>query len=196
MGCAPKRSSQPSKSLAELFRAGARGGSGSALGASGLGKGPGARLAVFFPELKEQRALVERTFRNVFYPSSALHAGILPEDCVFHIDAAPALYTQPLIASALLLLELANPRLDITKAGAILRSPFLPGSVAERSLRAQADLDLKRRREMDVSLRDWSMLRVTVPCSPPTFGLRCGRSLSSGPLMPNSRIGAASSPIS
>ncbi|HEX4229755.1 MAG TPA: PD-(D/E)XK nuclease family protein [Bryobacteraceae bacterium] len=115
---------------------------------------PGHSLAVFFPELNEQRTLVERTFRNVFYPSSAMRGGVPPDDCIFHIDAAAQLYTEPLIASALLLLELANQRLDSSQAGAILRSPFIAGAIAERSLRADADLDLRRKREMDVSLRD------------------------------------------
>ena len=149
-----KRRAQPSKSLAAYSEQAQEVEAAARWARAAWERDPALRLAAFFPELKEQRAQIERTFRNVFYPSSALHGGILPEHCVFHIDAAPPLYTQPLIASALLLLELANPRLDTSKAGAILRSPFLPGAVVERSLRAQADLELKRRREMDVSLRD------------------------------------------
>ena len=149
-----KRRSQPAKSLVaypeqvQEVEAAAR------WGRAAWERHPTLRFAIFFPELKEQRALVERTFRNVFYPSSALHGGTLPEDCVFHIDAAPPLYTQPLIASALLLLELANPRLDISKAGRSCEVHSCPARLTSESLRAEADLDLKRRREMDVSLRD------------------------------------------
>lgn len=115
---------------------------------------PGLSLAILFPELSEHRSLIERTFLSVFYPSSAMRGGVPPDDCIFHIDTAEPLYKQPLIASALLLLQLANTRLDSSQAGAILRNPFLSGAVAERSLRANADLDLRRKREMDVSLPD------------------------------------------
>ncbi len=59
-----------------------------------------------------------------------------------------------MIAAALLLLELAKPRIDHADAGAILRSPFIKGAVAERNARALADLDLRRRRELDVSIED------------------------------------------
>jgi probable DNA repair protein len=115
---------------------------------------PGLSLGVFLPELDEHRTVVERAFRDVLYPSSALHGGVAPEDCIFHIDSAGPLHSQPLIASALLLLQLASARIDSSQAGAILRNPFLRGAVAERDLRAYADLDLRRRRELDVSLSD------------------------------------------
>ncbi|MGC2660546.1 MAG: hypothetical protein WA324_21535, partial [Bryobacteraceae bacterium] len=115
---------------------------------------PGSSIAVFIPELNEQRAIVERTFRSVLYPASAQNSGVTPGDSIFHVAAAAPLDTEPLIASALLFLELANPRLETSHAGAIFRSPFLKGAAAERSLRAGADIELRRRRDMDVSLRD------------------------------------------
>ena len=72
----------------------------------------------------------------------------------FHINSGKPLFNHPLVASALSLLELAKPRIDHANAGAILRSPFINGAASERSLRALADLDLRKRRELYVSLRD------------------------------------------
>jgi probable DNA repair protein len=148
------RASQPQKSQASYLEHAQEVEAAARWARAAWERQPGRSLAVYFPELNEQRAVVERTFRNVFYPSSAVHDGVPPEDCIFHIHAAAPLYTQPLIASALLLLDLANPRLDSSQAGAILRSPFIAGAMAERSLRANADLDLRWKREMDVSLHD------------------------------------------
>jgi len=57
----------------------------------------------------------------------------------------------PVISNALLLLELAQPRVHHASAGAILRCPFIDGHREERSPRAQADAKLHRARELDFS---------------------------------------------
>jgi len=57
----------------------------------------------------------------------------------------------PVISNALLLLELAQPRVHHAAAGAILRCPFIDGHREERSPRAQADAKLHRARELDFS---------------------------------------------
>jgi ATP-dependent helicase/nuclease subunit B len=99
-------------------------------------------IGVFVPGLASQPASVGRAFARSLPPAA------------FHIVAGTALYQQPLISGALLLLELAKPLIGYADAGAILRSPFIAGASAERSCRALADLDLRRRRELDISLRD------------------------------------------
>lgn len=114
-------------------------------------------ICIFVPELIANRALVERTFDAVFYPAAALRLSDVSRqkaDCVFHISAAAPLSEHPLISSALLLLETARSRITIANAGAILRSPFLPDAAAERSARALADVELRKKRELDVSLRE------------------------------------------
>ncbi|MBV9082961.1 MAG: PD-(D/E)XK nuclease family protein, partial [Acidobacteriaceae bacterium] len=122
-------------------------------------QGPSASTGIFVPDLAGQRELVERTFRQVFYPGSALRPvlgtqGPSDAESVFHINAAAPLQEHPLVSSALLLLELARPRIDHADATAILRCPFIKGAEGERSARALADLRLRELRELDVSLRD------------------------------------------
>lgn len=114
-------------------------------------------IGIFVPDLATNRSLVERTFRQVFYPSAALRrfqARPGEQDSVFHVNAGAELRTHPLIASGLLLLELGRPRMQIGDAGAILRSPFIAGAAAERSERALADLELRKRRGLEVEIRD------------------------------------------
>ncbi|MFL6354893.1 MAG: PD-(D/E)XK nuclease family protein [Bryobacteraceae bacterium] len=108
-------------------------------------------IGVFVPDLSTRHALVQRTFHQVFYPSTSLNSGCR-DSSVFHVAAAVSLKNHPLIASALLLLELAHPRIHHADASAILRCPFIGGAAPERSARALADLRLRRLRELDISL--------------------------------------------
>ncbi len=108
---------------------------------------PALSIGVFVPALETQHAGVKREFQRVFYPT-------WEEGSAFHVHAGPALADHPLISGALLLLDLALPRIHHANAGAILRSPFLSGADVERSGRALADLALRKWREMDLSLRD------------------------------------------
>lgn len=118
-----------------------------------------ASVAVFVPDLASHRSLIERAFRNIFYPGSAHRfvranrASFIAADSVFHLNAAAPLLDHPMIAGALMLLELARRRIGHAQAGAILRSPFLKGASTERSQRAFADLRLRHKRELDFSFR-------------------------------------------
>ena len=121
--------------------------------------GPGRSVGIFVPGLPDHRSRIERTFRNVFYPRSGL--SFVSEfnydsgnQSIFHINRAQTLYEHPIIANSLLFVELARPRIEISAATAILRSSFVTGATKERDARALADLDLRRLRELDVSLRD------------------------------------------
>ncbi|MBV9303564.1 MAG: PD-(D/E)XK nuclease family protein [Acidobacteriaceae bacterium] len=118
---------------------------------------PSSSIGIFVPDLAANRSLIERTFRRVFYPSSALSA-TNGQSGVFHISAGAPLRDQPVIAAALLLLELARPRIHHADACSILRSPYIKGAASERSARALADIELRKLREIDVSLRqvEWA----------------------------------------
>jgi ATP-dependent helicase/nuclease subunit B len=107
-------------------------------------------IGILVPGLATHRSLVERIFEQVLYPSG----GGRHSDSVFHVNASDQLANHPLISSALLLLELASPRIEIADASAVLRSPFIAGAATERNERALADLDLRKRRELDVGLAD------------------------------------------
>ena len=120
--------------------------------------------AVFIPNLLAHRSLVERTFKQVFHPFSALRFdnNRSPVSSAFRIAAAGPLHEQPIVANALLLLELGKRQIALTDAGTILRCPFISGAAAERSERAQADLSLRKGREIEVSLRQ--MQRASGNC--------------------------------
>lgn len=124
---------------------------------------PSESIGIFVSSLASNRALVERAFERIFYSSEFLRFAPRMgnttrfdnrESSVFHIHAGESLDKQPLVASALLILELARPRIATADASAILHCPFIKGSAAERSPRSFADLSLRRNRDLDVSLRD------------------------------------------
>ncbi len=116
---------------------------------------PESRIAVFVPDLDEHRTEVERLFTGVFYPRSSLRfRGMPSHESMFHVQAAAPLVSHPLVVAALLVLELGKGRIDQACAAALLRSPFLRGAIEERDARAEADLKLRRQRELDVSLRE------------------------------------------
>lgn len=117
-------------------------------------------IGVFVPDLATQRALVERVFRQVFYPASRFRTS---NDAV-HINVKQPLETHPLVAGALLILELARPRIHHADAGALLRSPFLAAAEAERNLRALADIELRRRRALDFTLQELEFASTKCPC--------------------------------
>jgi probable DNA repair protein len=126
---------------------------------------PERSLALFVPELSEQHGLVERTLDSVFFPSSAAMLSgskSVAVESLFRVEATGRLMDHPLVAAALLLLNLASPRIDHAAAGAILRSPFVTGAAAERDQRALADIKLRKRRELDVSL--YEMEAATRAC--------------------------------
>ncbi len=111
-------------------------------------------ISVFVPDLLANRATVHRVFEDIFYPSRPSSRADRETHRVFHINAASSLTGHPITANALLLLELARPRIGHAEAEAILRSPFTAGAADERSGRALADLALRKKRELDVTLAD------------------------------------------
>ncbi|MBV8551188.1 MAG: PD-(D/E)XK nuclease family protein [Acidobacteriaceae bacterium] len=130
-------------------------------------RNPSQSIAVFVPDLEQSRSLARRIFEQVFYPAATFRflRRETPADRVqpaFHVGTGEPLSQHPLIASALLLLDLARPRFRLESAGSILRSPFIAGAALERSVRALADVRLREKREPDVALRD--LERVTGNC--------------------------------
>jgi ATP-dependent helicase/nuclease subunit B len=117
---------------------------------------PEKSIAVFVPELHAHCTLVERVFHEIFYPGDAVARlrRPIPRDSVFHIYVGRPLSEHPMIAAAMLLLRLGMPRIPIGEASAILRSPWIAGAEQERSERALGDLQVRRSRELDVTLAD------------------------------------------
>ncbi len=126
-------------------------------------------IGVFVPDLAAHRALVYRSFQQVFYPGACRalvdknFQGVQDESRVFRLDASPPLAAEPLVSGALLLMQLVLPRIPVSDAGAILRSPWIPAETIERPLRALADIELRRRRELDVTLREMEFVSRGCP---------------------------------
>ncbi len=125
-------------------------------------------VGIFVPDLPAHRQAVARVFRQVFYPGACralLDPGSMNQDepLAFNLNAPAPLASQPIVAGALLLLELARPRILVSDAGAILRSTWIVGAPDERAARALADLEIRKRRDLDVSLDDLVAASVRCP---------------------------------
>lgn len=114
-------------------------------------------VGILIPNLPQCRNDAVRIFEDVFYPSSNRSAG-----SAFHIHASKSLLDDPVVAAADLILELAGSDLLAGDASAILRSPYITGSAAERSPRALADLQLRQRRDLRVTFKQ--MESRTINC--------------------------------
>src|SRR5208283_2498844 len=77
---------------------------------------------------------------------------------VVNLASSARLRDHPVVASALLVLDLVADRIPITNASAFLRSPFIEAAGEERHLRARADLELRKYRDLEVTL--WALERA------------------------------------
>jgi ATP-dependent helicase/nuclease subunit B len=99
------------------------------------------RIGVILSDLQQRRDEVVRTFEDVFAPSQRQTGSATV--AIPLVVAAPApLASYPIVDAALLVLQLASSTTS-NDAGRLLRSPFLAGGVAERDVRALADLRLR-----------------------------------------------------
>lgn len=122
-------------------------------------------LGVIVPGLAERRKQVIRVFDDVFSPShllSVLHQPDEPQSLI-HLDHADPLRDHPVIAAALLVLDLAADQIPISHASAFLRSPFIAGAKEEIYLRAAADLEMRRYRDLEVGLRELERAAKNAP---------------------------------
>ncbi len=130
---------------------------------------PSRSIGIFLPDLVTHRSLVERVFLQTFYPGACSAfidkrlQGEPGDSRIFRVNAPGTLAAEPIVSGALLLLQLAQPRIPISDAGAILRSPWMTGETIENTLRALADVELRKRRELDVSLRDLDFVSSRCP---------------------------------
>ena len=113
-----------------------------------LDQHPSARIGIVVLNLTQLRSKVERIFHDVLQPGAA------PEvEPAFHISLGRPLHRYPIVHAALLVLEFAaGGRLPLTKAGMLLRSPYLNGAADERNARASLDARLRRFYGPEISL--------------------------------------------
>jgi probable DNA repair protein len=103
---------------------------------------PNVRIGVIIPRLTELRQQVLHTLEQVFYPAANLLQGP-PSAPVYNLSLGKPLGRYPVIADALLLLDLARGELACADVGRLLRSPFLVGGAEEWSRRARLDARIR-----------------------------------------------------
>jgi probable DNA repair protein len=107
--------------------------------------GQARRIGVIVRNLSAVRDQVERIFTQELDPGA-----VVPSPA-FHISAGKPLSKYPLVRAALLFLKLGRNRLSLSDAGAILRSPYLPGSDRDFAPRAMLDVRLRKYRQRRIS---------------------------------------------
>ncbi len=121
------------------------------------------RIGVVVPDLASSRARVQRIFANVMRPDhlAAGEAGALP----FNISLGRALAECPMVADALLVIDLLEHESGFEQASRVIRSPFIAGAEAEMEARARLDAWLRKRSAPGVSLDSLSSL-LEAPSAP------------------------------
>ena len=116
-----------------------------------LERDPTLRIGVVVPDLAGLREPLAAELDRVLCPSVVVgeDGGERP----WRVSLGKPLADQPLVADALLALQLLAGRLDLTEWGRLLRSPFTGGAEAERSARGLLDRYLRDEGELEVSLR-------------------------------------------
>ncbi|MDH4191736.1 MAG: PD-(D/E)XK nuclease family protein [Betaproteobacteria bacterium] len=119
--------------------------------------GGGARIGVVLPDLAQQRDALRRVFAQILAPAAddPRAAGArLP----FNVSLGEPLAACPLVAHALLVLELCGREIEFERASRLLRSPFIAQGEAEMPERARLDAALRRRAEPLLTLDRLALL--------------------------------------
>ncbi|HXR74486.1 MAG TPA: PD-(D/E)XK nuclease family protein [Bryobacteraceae bacterium] len=122
---------------------------------SALDSRPDASIGILVPGLRQYRAEVERALRNVFQPASVVQplTTIAPgNESIIHVHCGKPLSDHPIVASAFLFFDFAEPRIPLASINGLLLSPFVVGGQSERRLRANADASIRRLHELDLPL--------------------------------------------
>jgi ATP-dependent helicase/nuclease subunit B len=112
-----------------------------------------ASVGLVCANLRQHSGMIERTLRQVLSPRSLLEpvSGVPPAaSSAFHLRAGRSLICEPVIASALALIEFFSHEIPASSLSVVLRSPFISGSVSERLQRAQLDARLRKLREPEL----------------------------------------------
>ena len=108
-----------------------------------LERGEIGTIGVVVPGLQQARARVDAIFADYLMPSAVLPDRV-ESTRPYNISSGRPLGDYPIVATALIALELCAGAVPIERVGALLRSPFLGGAEAELSSRALLDARLRR----------------------------------------------------
>lgn len=135
---------------------------------------PTARICIVVPELLSKRMDVLHALDEVFEPQV-----ILPNTpryvSPYNVSAGLPLSTQPIIRTALKLLNSGAMKQPIEEVLSLARSFFLGGSVAEADLRSQFDISVRNLGRKEMSLLDL----IGVEFCPPKLSKFIGNFLTS-----------------
>ena len=108
---------------------------------------PRSRIGIVVPEFANSRDAVRRVFTQVMEPAHAL-PGRAARPLPFDLSLGEPLSSYPLVAAAMLALELARSAhagpIEFARASRLIRSPFIAGATSELAQRARLDAELRR----------------------------------------------------
>ena len=117
---------------------------------------PGGRVGIVVPDIAATRAAWKRALTQVCAPAAQLPPSLAGADAPplpFNISLGFPLAEVPLVADALLVLELAGgAKLGFERLGAWLRSPYLDGAASEHAARARLEAQLRRSAAPELTL--------------------------------------------
>lgn len=105
-------------------------------------KNPATQIGCVIPDLNHLRTQVIRIFTDIF------------KNKVFNISAGVSLYQQPMIQTALTVLEWCLKPLPVQTVSHVLQSPFLCANETEKNKGAMIDEKLREKNKLRVSLQD------------------------------------------
>lgn len=117
-----------------------------------LEQNPSARIGIVDLNLSQRRDSVERILEDVLHPN-AVRPGVHSGPRAYDISLGRALKLYPVVHTALDVLELSGDSIPLTRAGNLLRSPFLKSGEAEQSRRGLLDAKLRDTGEMNINRR-------------------------------------------
>ncbi len=147
-----------------------------------LQENPGASIGVVVPDLGTRHETVSRIFADILEPGCAeLRAASVGD--VYSVSVGSAFAANPMVATALDLLGLADGEPSWSRVSHLLRSPFLGGAEREGNRRALLDVKLRRQGGIRWPL-DWLLSalaeedEVNSNCACPDLAGRLGKALS------------------
>ncbi len=124
---------------------------------------PETTVGIVVPDLGNRLEAVDRIFRRVFDPPAFALTEAAAE--AWHVSLGPALSAWPLIADALVLLQLDPQRLTQAHANRLLGSPWLAGWSVNGKARAEAVRRLMDRAPYEITATEWARESETVGAS-------------------------------
>ncbi len=114
---------------------------------------PDATIAIVSHDLSTQKHQIEQALQDIFLPNYILPDS-KPTELPYKVSLGQPLSHYPIIAVALIILDMAKGFSNLTKLSILLRSPFIQGAREEQSQRALLDAWLREHNEQKISFNN------------------------------------------